>query len=171
MTEGRVALGISRMEASHLSDLVTQFRELLSDSSPAADPAVARLVPDAYADDAAAAQDFRELTQADLLTRRREDATLVLTMLAEHAAPVDELDHDDPALRESVVILLETEDADAWMRLLAALRLVLAERLGIHDEDDHDDEDPRFGIYDWVGYRLDGLVSAADGADGVWPRR
>ena len=44
---------------------------------------------------------------------------------------------------------------------LAAIRLVLATRLGIRSEEDHDVDDPRFGIYDWLGYRLDGLVQAA----------
>ena len=44
---------------------------------------------------------------------------------------------------------------------LAAIRLVLATRLGIRSEEDHDEDDPRFGIYDWLGYRLDGLVQAA----------
>ena len=51
----------------------------------------------------------------------------------------------------------------AWLRTLAAIRLVLATRLGITEEDRHSPEDPRFGIYDWLGYRLDGLVSAVEG--------
>jgi kynurenine formamidase len=46
---------------------------------------------------------------------------------------------------------------------LAAVRLVLASRLGIERPEDHDAEDPRFGIYDWLGYRLDGLIRAVDG--------
>lgn len=35
-------------------------------------------------------------------------------------------------------------------------------RLGIVEAEDHDSDDPRFGIYDWLGYRLDGLVGALD---------
>ncbi len=57
---------------------------------------------------------------------------------------------------------LDPEDLQAWLRTLAAIRLVLATRLGIKTEDDHDEDDPRFGIYDWLGYRLDGLVRAAE---------
>ena len=38
----------------------------------------------------------------------------------------------------------------------------LATRLGVAEADDHDSADPRFGIYDWLGYRLDGLVGALD---------
>ena len=52
--------------------------------------------------------------------------------------------------------------ARAWLRTLAAIRLVLASRLGIEVAEDHDPDDPRFGIYDWLGYRLDGLVAAVD---------
>ena len=57
MNAGRVVvLELTRMEAAHLAGLVTQFAELLEDAaSTAGDPAIARLVPDAYADDDAAA--------------------------------------------------------------------------------------------------------------------
>jgi len=59
--------------------------------------------------------------------------------------------------------VLARADAHAWLRTLAAVRLVLATRLGIGDADEHLDGDPRFGIYDWLGYRLDGLVRAMSG--------
>jgi hypothetical protein len=42
---------------------------------------------------------------------------------------------------------------------------VLATRLDIQSEADHDVEDPRFGVYEWLGYRLDGLVQAASNDD------
>ena len=31
------------------------------------------------------------------------------------------------------------------------------------------DDDGRFGVYDWLGYRLDGIVQALDDADGEEP--
>ena len=71
-------------------------------------------------------------------------------------------DPSDAALLEVMLLRLDPEDLRAWLRTLAALRLVLASRLGIKTEDDHDDASPRFGIYDWLGFRLDGLVRAAD---------
>lgn len=161
MTAGSIILELARIEAAHLAGLVTQFDELLDESAaaPREDPAVARLVPDAYAD-ADAAREFREVTEADLLERRRADAAVVLASLA----PVADLPDaaDDPALAESVAIALDPDAAAAWLRTLAAIRLVLANRLGIVTEDDHDENDPRFGIYDWLGYRLDGLVDALD---------
>lgn len=160
MTADRsVVLELTRLEATHLAGLVAQFAELLEDSGAASstDPAVLRLVPDAYADDAGAAREFRELTERDLLERRRADAGIVLGSLSPAASFADA---DDPM--EVVHLTLDTDAVQAWLRALAAIRLVLANRLGIESEDDHDDEDPRFGIYDWLGYRLDGLVRAVE---------
>lgn len=153
-----VVLEITRLEAAHLSGLIGQFADLLVEPASGDDPAVQRLVPDAYRDDQDAAQEFRSLTQDDLLQRRRADAEVVLADLAP-AADIPE-DPDDPALRESVPLALDQAHAQAWLRTLAAVRLVLATRLGIADADHHVDGDPRFGIYDWLGYRLDGLVRA-----------
>lgn len=157
-----VLVEITRIEAAHLAGLVTQFAELLEQSeSPAADPAVGRLVPDGYTGDPDAAREFRDLTEDDLLARRRSDAGLVLATLQEAAAIPD--DPDDPRLVETVRLPLDPPSVQAWLRTFAAIRLVLANRLGIEGPDDHDDDDPRFGIYDWLGYRLHGLVTAVDG--------
>ncbi|MFE5408725.1 DUF2017 family protein [Microbacterium sp. NPDC056569] len=164
MTARIVVLEVARLEAAHLAGLVGQFAELLRESAPdAGDPAIARLVPAAYADDEAAAREFRALTQADLLDRRASDAALVLASLQDAAQIPD--DPDDPALLEQVDIRLDAETAQAWLRTLAAVRLVLATRLGVDEEDDHEHDDPRFGVYDWIGYRLDGLVTALDRED------
>ncbi|GAA1990598.1 DUF2017 family protein [Microbacterium pumilum] len=162
MTADRiVALDLTRIEAAHLVGLVTQFAELIEESAVStADPAIGRLVPDAYADDPEAAREFRDLTEDDLLARRRSDAGLVLATLQDAAVIPD--DPDDPRLIEQTDIRLDPADVQAWLRTLAAIRLVLADRLGIEGPDDHDEDDPRFGIYDWLGYRLHGLVTAAD---------
>lgn len=160
MTARIVVLELSRIEAAHLARLVVQFGELLQDSiSDDGDPAIARLVPAAY-DDEEAAREFRRLTEADLLDRRRDDAARVLASLGDSATLPEDL--DDPALLEQVQIRLDPLTARAWLRTLAAIRLVLASRLGIEVAEDHDADDPRFGIYDWLGYRLDGLVAAVD---------
>jgi hypothetical protein len=161
-----VVLELTRMEAAHLSGLVTQFAELLEDAGSASgDPAISRLVPDAYSDDADAAKDFREMTERDLLDRRRQDAGLVLGTLQESAALPRGAEDDDAVLLELVDVRLGPDSLRAWLRCLAAIRLVLATRLGIQSEDDHDVDDPRFGVYEWLGYRLDGLVQAASGED------
>lgn len=153
-----VVMEITYMEAAHLAGLVRQFRDLLSgygqDAAAPADPAVARLVPDAYPDDRDAGRQFRGLTESGLLARRDHDAQVVLAALVERG-PGD-------ADTDMFVVDLSDEQTEAWLRTLAALRLVLASRLGIHSESDHDDDDPRFGIYEWLGYRLEMLVQAAD---------
>jgi hypothetical protein len=167
MTDRLVVLEITRMEAVHLAGLVTQFADLLTEapdttSTTPDDPALARLVPDAYAEDPDAAREFRELTQRDLLDRRSTDAATVLASLHSVSGPTLVTDEEE-ALTTIAVVELDAETLACWLRTLAALRLVLASRLGIVDEADHDDSDPRFGIYEWLGYRLDGLVRAAEG--------
>ena len=156
-----IVVEVARLEAAHLASLVGQFADLLRDSAPDdADPAVVRLVPSAYTDDEEAAREFRSLTRADLLDRRATEAGVVLASLHDAARISD--DPDDPALLEQVEIRLDPGTAQAWLRTLAAVRLVLAARLGVLEADDHDQDDPRFGVYDWIGYRLDGLVAALD---------
>ena len=163
MTAERIiALELTRLEAAHLAGLVIQFAELVEESSAStADPAIGRLVPDAYPDDPEAARDFRDLTEDDLLARRRSDAAVVLATLHDAGQIPD--DPDSPILLEESEIRLDPSEVQAWMRTLAAIRLVLASRLGIEGPEDHEGDDPRFGIYDWLGYRLHGLVTAVDG--------
>lgn len=156
-----VVLELSRLEASQLANLVTQFAELLDDSRSTDDPAIGRLVPDAYPDDPAAAREFRDLTEQELLHRRAADAATVIASLRD-ASALPGGDDSDADLTEIAIVPLDREEVGAWLRTLAAVRLILASRLGIEDEDDHDDDDPRYGVYEWLGYRLDGLVRAVE---------
>ena len=160
-----VVMEITLIEGAHLADLVSQFLELLEDGSPSGirppeDPALARLVPDAYRDDADAAREFRALTASDLLSRRRDDARAVLDDLSPDGRALHLVELHPDSLAETLPVTLSSERGRAWLRTLNALRLVLATRLGIDGEDDHDAGDRRFAIYDWLGYRLDGLVAA-----------
>lgn len=158
MSERIVVLEISGLEALHLAGIVGQFRDLLADTRSAADPAVTRLLPDAYPDDEAASEEFRRLTGGDLLERRGQDAATVLRTLGIDGADLDPTSDPDA----TIAVALGEGEALAWMRTLSAVRLVLATRLGIQTEDDHQPDDPRFGVYDWIGYRLDGLMTALD---------
>lgn len=63
-------------------------------------------------------------------------------------------------------MLVSIESIDAWLRTLTAIRLVIATRLGITSDEDPGGDD-RHGIYDWLGYRLDLLIHAADEAEGL----
>ncbi|MFT4213119.1 MAG: DUF2017 family protein [Microbacterium sp.] len=158
-----VVMDITRIEALHLRNLVAQFVDLL-DQGDGQDPALARLTPDAYPDDVEASREFRGLTRADLLRRRTDDAGALLADLAAAGDVTDPASLDPEDALTEIVIVLDADRSAAWLRTLAALRLVLASRLGVVVEDDRPADDPRFGIYDWLGYRLDGLVRAVDEA-------
>jgi hypothetical protein len=158
MSERIVVLEISGLEALHLAGIVGQFRDLLADSRSENDPGIARLMPDAYPDDETASREFRRLTGGDLLERRGQDAETVLRTLGIDGGALDPASDPDA----TIAVALGENEALAWMRTLSAVRLVLATRLGIQTEDDHQPDDPRFGVYDWIGYRLDGLMTALD---------
>lgn len=156
-----IMLTLTRIEAGHLADLIAQFTDLVNATPAEADPAIERLAPDAYPEDPDASREFRSLTRGDLLHRRAHEAAIVKRAL-EALEPVDGTDADfSPA-----DIAIPEDQIDAWLRTLTAVRLVIANRLGIASEDDHDPSDPRFGVYDWLGFRLDGLVQAADALRG-----
>jgi hypothetical protein len=87
------------------------------------DPALLRLLPDAYAadvDDGDAAREFRRLTDADLRATKHADAECVL-------ATVDDT-------------TLDIDAAQSWLRSLNDLRLVLGERLGLSLDGEAQDE-------------------------------
>ncbi len=148
---------LTRIEAVNLAELLRQFRELIQ-ATDTGDPAMQRLVPDAYPDDPDAARQFRELTASELLEHRDADAQAVLASLG---APLTAPATDAEALEETA-LALSPEQVDAWLRALTALRLVLASRLHVESEDDHDPADPRFGVYEWLGYRLETLIELTD---------
>ncbi len=161
MTGQSLIIEFAALEVTHLRDLLDQFAAMLEaqgDPVSPDDPAVARLVPDAYADDPAAAREFRSLTQADLLQRRIDDARLMSDSLGTAVGA----DASTAPPDSTVLVTLDTDATTAWLRTLAALRLVLASRLGITDEADEDLEDPLFGVYEWLGFRLDSLLGALE---------
>ena len=161
MTRPSITMELSLLEAAHLSDLVGQFEEVIAERDES-DPAVRRLVPDAYPDDDDATTEFRRLTQDDLLSRRAADAAGVRASLYRDGMELDLAELDRASAEDILVVELTPELAGAWLRTLAALRLVLAERLGITEEDQDAEGDARFGVYEWIGYRLEILVRALD---------
>ncbi len=176
MSDRAVRLPLSRIEGAHLAGLVDEFRELLAGAASARadrgaaaedDPALARLAPDAYPDDPDASAEFAAHTRAPLWDRRAQDARTMRAGLESFAADLAALRTgalDERAATAPRDVVIAMDEVDAWLRTLTALRLVIASRLGIDTEDDHDPDDPRFGVYDWLGYRLDGLIEAADDA-------
>lgn len=158
MNQEPVRTALIAIEGVRLLELVDDYRDLLVEGD-ADDAGIARLSPTPYPDDPEAARDFAEATRDDLLARRIADAEVVRNDLREFRSLADGLSEDE-ALR-STDIRIRHRDVDPWLRTLNGIRLVLAARLGVDHEDDHDTDDPRFGLYDWVGYRIELLIDAA----------
>ncbi|MDK1473787.1 DUF2017 domain-containing protein [Streptomyces sp. 549] len=175
---GGASASLDEVEISILRSLAVQLLELLGPgeeppgedadpldalftegpSKPPSDPALARLFPDAYsapgqpenADAHAASAEFRRFTESDLRARKRIDALAVV-----HA-----LDSLAPAPGAGAVLTLEPDDSRKWLGTLNDLRLTIASRLDITEDDDSGqlyelpDADPRKPMvmaYLWLG--------------------
>ena len=114
------------------------------------DPALARLLPDAYGDDdPEASREFRRYTDADLRARKRADAEAVARMLPEGGGK----------------LALDRAEADSWLGFLNDLRLVLGTRLEVTEDLDERtlaDDDPRLPalqLYGWLGWLQESLIT------------
>ncbi len=87
--------------------------------APPSDPAVARLLPDGNRDDPELAQSYRRLTEHGL--RESKQAALTLAAAA--------LRRDDP-------VVLDRDEATALLKGMNDVRLVVAERVGLHTDED-----------------------------------
>jgi len=139
-------------EAPDLESLGLDALGLTEDAGLPDDPALARLLPDAYRDDPDAASEFRRYTEKDLRAGKVAAAKTVLATLPEGGGRIS---------------LSETE-AQVWLRALNDIRLALGVRLGVTEDVmeemarmSHDD--PRFGVlavYDWLSGTQESLVHA-----------
>jgi hypothetical protein len=141
--DGGVALRLSKDERALLTGLAAELRALL-DGEPS-DPALRRLAPPAY-DDEQDEDAYRELMGGELLDGRREALELVArTAEQEHLSP---------------------EEADAWLRALNDLRLVLGTRLDVQEDtflEELRPEDPRapaLAVYGYLSWLQEQLVAA-----------
>lgn len=160
MSAAAVEITLVTLEGVRLDEVVDEYTTLLS-SADTNDEALDRLAPNPYPDDEHASRDFAEATRDDLLERRLADADVVRRALAPFQSFRASITDDD--MLRAHTLEVPRGEVDAWLRTLNAIRLVLATRLGIIEDDDHDPEDSRFGIYDWIGYRLELLIDAEMG--------
>ena len=171
---GTIRLRLDSVEITVLDDLVQQFSDLVSpapidpDADPLAalvgidehaeipvDPALLRLLPDAYKDDEAASADFRRFTERSLREGKAERAATVMQGLAALAASDGQAE-------------ISREDSQAWLGSLNDLRLVLASRLSVDDDEGvwrrriEGDPEAEQGavVYDWLTWLQDCLVNA-----------
>jgi hypothetical protein len=125
------------------------------DVSTPDDPALARLFPSAYADDEAAATEFRRFTESDLRAGKRAAASDALLSL-------------QPLLAAGGKLALDRDQADSWLSWLNDIRLVLGTRLDVTEdtyEEDVAPDDPRWQVlqvYGWLGWLQESLLSCLD---------
>jgi hypothetical protein len=192
---GGAVVALDDVEISILRSLAVQLLELIGPGAepvegrdpldalfadgptkPPADPALARLFPDAYggpgqklgADEEAAVQaasaEFRRYTENDLRARKREDALAVVRGLDAVAGAEAE---GGEAGAGAGVLELSPEQSRQWLGALNDLRLAIGTRLEVTDEDDGGellrlpDSDPRKPMvmaYFWLGGLQETLV-------------
>ena len=96
------------------------------------DPALQRLFPSAYRDDAEAYAEFRRFTEADAARAKIDAAMAVWNDLS-----------------ASGEVLIPVSHHESWLRTLTNIRLVLFER-----------QDPELNdVAEWVGWILESLLS------------
>lgn len=138
------------------------------------DPVLHRLLPDAYRDDDEGAADFRRFTERGLRESKSRNAQVMIESLiaggmSEPIAADAEGDAEAPA-EPRVEVELDADGVQAWLRALTDIRLALATRLGIEQDDEQrwaklPEDDPEsyvHDIYDWLGFVQETLVHAID---------
>ncbi|MFJ2895677.1 DUF2017 domain-containing protein [Streptomyces sp. NPDC087218] len=180
--DGGAAVTLDEVEIAILRSLAVQLLELIGPgdepaegedplaalfaegpSEPPADPALARLFPEAYGDGdgelRAASAEFRRFTENDLRARKRDDALVV----------VRTLDALTTAANGSAVLELTADECRNWLGTLNDLRLTIGTRLEVSEEDEGEagslyrlpDSDPRKPMvmaYLWLGGLQETLV-------------
>jgi hypothetical protein len=142
---GGILVHLSSEECRLLRDLARQLPTVLTTGDH--DPAVERLLPNAYPDDPDAAAEFRAFTRSGLVDRKLTNAGRVAATLP-----------DDSGVSE-----LTPSDAQAWLRTLTDLRLVLATRLGIAVDGDEGGPDELLrAVYDWLAFLQDSLLAVLE---------
>jgi hypothetical protein len=155
-----------RNEVAAPHDSADPLERLLDFSGPTTapeDPVLARLFPTAYPDDEEAAGEFRRFTEGALRDSKARAAAQVIETLEEAGLPPEV--GEDGLLVE---VELDPAAAVVWLRSFTDVRLALASRLGIDDDQDDQwlalpDSDPRahvYDIYQWIGYLQETLVEA-----------
>jgi hypothetical protein len=161
---GAITARLTRYESGMLRTLAEQLIDLLGDrrgtpagdalyaqlgiggaSSLPLDPALARLLPDAYRGDEEAASEHRRFTERGLVDRKVANAHAVIASLS------------------SREVRLDPVAVQAWLRTLTDLRLTIAARLQIEEDGDEGiGDDAMLAVYDWLGYLQGTLIECLD---------
>lgn len=155
-----VRLVLETEEAMLLSELADQVDSVLLLGEPD-DPALGRLLPSAYPDDAEASAEYARYTRESLVDGKRQAAQRVRDATAA------------PSETGLVEIELDQSEAWGWLTFLTDLRLILAERVGVDDvDDDGPDVDAETrddylrAAYEWAGFVQGSMLEVLDPTDG-----
>jgi hypothetical protein len=183
---GRIIATFSGFEADLLRSLAGQLVELLRNEAAVPhehgdpleamlrfdgpttepeDPVLARLFPTAYADDPEAAAEFRRFTEGTLRDGKAAGAASIIDTLEEAGLPAELGDQ-----KVVIDVELDGEAALVWLKSLTDLRLALATRLEVEQDDEEfwralPADDPRsqaHDIYEWIGALQETLVDALE---------
>jgi uncharacterized protein DUF2017 len=141
--DGGIELTLSRDERTLLAGLAAELRAQLDGDN--SDPSLRRLFPPAYEDETQE-HAYRELAGDSLLDGRRAALELV----------AETVDRDR----------LTAEEADAWLRALNDLRLVLGTRLDVQEDTfasdlrPDDPNAPALAVYAYLSWIQEQLVAA-----------
>ncbi|HWC34846.1 MAG TPA: DUF2017 domain-containing protein [Mycobacteriales bacterium] len=178
---GAVRLGLDDSEVVLLASLAAQVKQLLGGEGsagpvdpmeamlalppeaiePPQDPVLARLLPNAYRDDDAAAGEFRRLMDSDL----RAQKCLALQQV------IDDLAGAGGRKGGQLRLELPEAAAERWLYALTDVRLALGTTLGVTEDMDEErrSAEPgssrhlQLGVYDWVTWLQDAMVRAVTG--------
>ena len=135
-------------ERALLRSVSLQVRAVLLEPDTAAAPWLARLFPVAYPEDEEREREYRQLMHDELRNRHMEAIeTLEATLGAERLSEAQML---------------------GWLAALNDVRLVLGTRLDVSEEtteDDYEEDDPDhglFGVYTYLGWLQEQVVTAVD---------
>lgn len=145
------------------SDPLEQLLDFSGPTTEPDDPVLARLFPTAYPEDQEAAGDFRRFTESTLRDGKAGAAAAIIDTLEEAGL------NTEPSDGTFIDVELDEGAALSWMRSFTDMRLAIATRLGVEEDDEEywhslPDDDPRYqvhDIYDWLGYLQETLVHSA----------
>ncbi|GAA3863826.1 hypothetical protein GCM10022381_04710 [Leifsonia kafniensis] len=175
-TDGGLTAWFAPVEVELLRLATSQLVDLLSGANDdndlaISDPAIRRMLPDAYSDDPEAAKEFRRFTAGGLLESKIENAALVRDALA-NVQGVDDLlpsQTESPRTGDTdshELVVIDEPAVLSWLRALTDLRLTLAERLQMSPDGEIqlDGEEAEFlnDLYDWLGMVQESFIYAID---------
>jgi Domain of unknown function (DUF2017) len=150
-TPDGLSLRFTEAEANLLSTVAQQTAELLTGYEDRdGDPALERLLPDGYRDNAEDAAEFRRFTQTELVDEKVAAALGIVDALKPRTE------------KGAAHVLLSQPEAVAWLRSLNDIRLALGARLGIVDETSRPTLDDGYAAFLWLGQVQFLLLRAVD---------